>query len=603
MAVFDDYTNVAERRKAENRRRLINKIITAISVSVAVLLFVAVAAFAVVNFSHPHALSKQGADSVSELSESNKMITSVCSVVQYPSACVTSVKNSIGADGSSGAAKPKEVVKAVIKAAVDEQQEAAKLLETLKAGDEMHKTALSDCKELMLYAVDDLRSTLSTVTGHDASTLSHITADLRNWLSGVLSYQDTCLDGLKDGDLKTRMQHGLANATQLTSNALAIVTQFSSILSQLQIPEAIAKEIGGHRRLMSDGDGDSFLDDVDDNDDFPEWMPSSDRRLLKAAETKIPADAVVAKDGSGNYTTIGAALAGMPKKRSGRYVIFVKAGVYDEMVTVEKDMVNVTMYGDGSRKTIITGSKNFIDGTPTFRTATFVAIGDGFIARSIGFSNTAGAAKHQAVALRVQSDRSSFLNCRMDGYQDTLYAQTHRQFYRSCVITGTIDFIFGDAAAIFQNCMIVIRKPLPNQQNTITAHGRTDKNEPTGIVIQNCKILADKKLLQDRLKIPSYLGRPWKQYSRTVVMESIIGDLIRPEGWLPWDGDFALDTLFYAEFNNRGPGAAVDKRINWKGFKVIKDRAEALKFTAEKFIDGASWIKATGSPVRLSLFD
>ncbi|CAN6470303.1 unnamed protein product [Victoria cruziana] len=597
MAVFDDYTNVAERRKAENRRRLVRKIMTAASVSVAVLLVVAVSAFAVVHLSGGRVLTKHGDDSVPELTESNKLATSVCSVVQYRSACLTSVKHSNGE-------KPNEMVKAVIKAAVDEQQKAAKVLERLTAAGEMDKAALADCKELMAYAVDELQSTLSTVTGHgsgSSSSLSHISAELRNWLSGVLSYHDACLDGLKDGALKTKLQQDLGNATKLTSNALAVVTQFSSILSQLQIPESVEKAIGGHRRLMSDGDRDVF--DEGDDDDMPEWISPLDRRFLKATETKIPADAVVAQDGSANYTTIGAALAGMPKKRSGRYVIYVKAGLYNETVTVEKDMVNVTMYGDGSRKTIITGSKNFVDGTPTFRTATFAAIGDGFIARAIGFVNTAGPQKHQAVALRVQSDRSSFLNCRMDGFQDTLYAQTHRQFYRSCVITGTIDFIFGDAAAVFQNCMLVIRMPLPNQQNIITAHGRTDKNEPTGIVIQNCKIYADKKLLQDRLKIPSYLGRPWKQYSRTVVMESIIGDLIRPEGWLPWDGNFALDTLFYAEYNNRGPGAKVDKRVQWKGFKVIKDRSEAMKFTVERFIDGARWVKATGSPVRLSLFD
>jgi pectin methylesterase-like acyl-CoA thioesterase len=54
-----------------------------------------------------------------------------------------------------------------------------------------------------------------------------------------------------------------------------------------------------------------------------------------------------------------------------RYVIYVKEGVYEEYVTITKNMVNVTVYGDGSKKSIVTGNKNFVDGTTTFKTATF----------------------------------------------------------------------------------------------------------------------------------------------------------------------------------------------------------------------------------------
>lgn len=54
-----------------------------------------------------------------------------------------------------------------------------------------------------------------------------------------------------------------------------------------------------------------------------------------------------------------------------RYVIYIKEGVYDETVVVTKEMANVTMYGDGSQKSVVTGSKNFVDGVPTFQTATF----------------------------------------------------------------------------------------------------------------------------------------------------------------------------------------------------------------------------------------
>ncbi|KAL9669941.1 hypothetical protein QQ045_007491 [Rhodiola kirilowii] len=117
-------------------------------------------------------------------------------------------------------------------------------------------------------------------------------------------------------------------------------------------------------------------------------------------------------------------------------------------------------------------------------TATFTALGNNFTAINIGIENTAGAIKEQAVALRVGSDMSFFYNYSINGYQDTLYAHAHRQFYRDCTISGTIDFIFGGAAAVFQNCQLIIRKPLPNQQNMITAHGRTEPGETTGLVIQ-----------------------------------------------------------------------------------------------------------------------
>lgn len=227
-----------------------------------------------------------------------------------------------------------------------------------------------------------------------------------------------------------------------------------------------------------------------------------------------------------------------------------------------------------------------------------VVQGEGFLCKAMGFRNTAGPEKHQAVAIRVQADRSIFLNCRFEGYQDTLYAQAHRQFYRSCVISGTIDFIFGDAAAIFQNCLITLRKPLDNQQNIITAQGRIDEHETTGFVLQNCRIEADKDLIPAK-NIKNYLGRPWKEYSRTIIMESTIGDFIHPDGWLPWQGNFGLKTLYYAEFKNKGPGAETKARIQWPGYHVI-NKQEALKYTVSPFLQG-EWISASGSQVRLGL--
>lgn len=224
------------------------------------------------------------------------------------------------------------------------------------------------------------------------------------------------------------------------------------------------------------------------------------------------------------------------------------------------------------------------------------AIGRGFTCKNMGFENTAGPNGHQAVALRVQSEMSAFFNCRIEGFQDTLYAHSGRQFYRNCIISGTVDFIFGDASSLIQNSLILVRKPNDNQFNAVTAQGKKDIKQPTGIVIQNCRIAPDRTLIPDRLRIKSYLGRPWKQFSTTVVMQSTIDDLIQPEGWKPWDNTgFGLNTCYYAEFANRGPGAVTTNRVKWKGFRVINN-IEASRFTAEQFLerDALKWLSNIG---------
>lgn len=230
-----------------------------------------------------------------------------------------------------------------------------------------------------------------------------------------------------------------------------------------------------------------------------------------------------------------------------------------------------------------------------------VAIGDGFFAKSMGFRNIAGPEKGKAVAARVQSDRATFHNCRFEGYQNAVWVQTHRQFYRSCLITGTVDFIFGDAAAIFQNCQIMVRKPLDGQENTVTAQSRIDKFQTTGIVLQNCEIAPDESLEPVKNSFRTYLGRPSKEYSRTIIMDSTLEDLIHPEGWLALKGNYGLKTLYYAEFNNKGPGASTKGRVKWPGYKTIV-KEEAIKYTVRPFLQGDYWINKTGAPVHFGLF-
>jgi pectinesterase len=227
-------------------------------------------------------------------------------------------------------------------------------------------------------------------------------------------------------------------------------------------------------------------------------------------------------------------------------------------------------------------------------------VGGNFLARDLTIENSAGPSKHQAVALRVGADLSAFYRCSFVGYQDTLYVHSLRQFFRECDIYGTIDFVFGNSAVVLQSCNLYARRPMASQSNIYTAQGRTDPNQNTGISIQKCKVAAASDLAAVQSSFRTYLGRPWKQYSRTVYLQSELDSVVDPAGWLEWDGTFALDTLYYGEYQNTGAGASTSNRVKWKGYRVISS-SEASTFTVGSFIDGDVWLAGTSIPFSTGL--
>ncbi|KAJ7955325.1 Pectinesterase [Quillaja saponaria] len=354
---------------------------------------------------------KNSSDNNDPLATSSKSVAAICNPTDYKQACV----DSLNTLANNQSATPMDFMKAAIEATI--QQVKLAMDKSLSMGkntdNSTQKMAMEDCEDLLQFAIDELQASFSMVGDSKMHTVKDREAELVNWLSAVISYQQTCLDGVTHPELKNEMSNGLRNATQLTSNALAIVSAISDILSSFNIP---TNSSVATRQLL----------DTSEEGEYPSWLSSGDRKLLQASPNNLKPNAIVAKDGSGQYKTIAAALAAYPKDLRGRYIIYIKVGVYDEYITVDKKQINVLMYGDGPRKTIVTGRKNNVDGVSTYLSASFSAVGLGFIAKSMGFQNTAGPQKHQAVALRVQSDMSAFYNCRMDGYQDTLYTQTHR---------------------------------------------------------------------------------------------------------------------------------------------------------------------------------
>ncbi|CAN6282155.1 unnamed protein product [Urochloa humidicola] len=304
------------------------------------------------------------------------------------------------------------------------------------------------------------------------------------------------------------------------------------------------------------------------------------------------ADAVVAQDGSGDFATIGAAIDAAPRRSTSRYTVRVRNGVYREVVRIPAEAWNVALVGDGAGVTVITGNRAVDDGYPMPETATVGVDGPGFLAQDLTIQNTAGSLKHQALALRSRSSKSVVHRCSLEGYQDTLYAQEEFQYYGDCTISGTVDFVFGDAKAVFQRCQLVARLPHQGQKNVMTAQGRSNADDNTGFVFQFCNFSGDTRLREKAVQ--TYLGRPWKTYSRVIFMECFMDRNIHPLGYLPWNGsNLGLNTLFYAEYKNTGPGSVVTGRVKWPGFHVL-NAAEASKFTVSSFINGLEWLPGTG---------
>ncbi|XP_027770756.1 probable pectinesterase 56 [Solanum pennellii] len=306
--------------------------------------------------------------------------------------------------------------------------------------------------------------------------------------------------------------------------------------------------------------------------------------------TETSYNAIVSKDGTGNFNTIAGAILAAPDHSVKPFFIKIKKGTYEEYIRVDKKKINIVLIGEGMDNTIITGNRSFADGYKTYDTATVGVLGNGFIAQDLTFRNNAGPIKHQAVALRIEADSVSFYKCRFDGYQDTLYAKKRRQFYRDCKIYGTVDFICGDAIAVFQNCLIEARTPMARQYNTIIAQQRELESSKSGIVLQNCTIKATPDLKKS--DVTTYLGRPWGIFSRTVIMKSYIDDLIDPRGWVEWIESTNKSSIsrrpYYLEYKNRGPGAVTKGRVTWAS--VTTDPNIASFFTVRNFINGDRWI-------------
>jgi pectinesterase len=291
-----------------------------------------------------------------------------------------------------------------------------------------------------------------------------------------------------------------------------------------------------------------------------------------------PINITVAQDGSGQFKSVQDAIMSVPAgSAENPVVIRIKPGTYKELIYVQHEKRFFRFIGEDAATTILTFDLNAnikgANGQPigTFRTPSTVIDADDFFADNITFENSAGPVG-QALAIRVDGDRAVFRRCRFLGWQDTVFLNRGRQYFADCYIEGHVDFIFGAATAYFEHCHIHCLR-----SGYITAASTYDY-DPFGFVFSHCQITGASA------EVKTYLGRPWRDFSNVIYLNTEMSDVVRPEGWQNWNLPAREKTARYAEFNSTGPGANIKARVPWSR-QLTKSQAKEI--TVKKMLSGS----------------
>ena len=330
--------------------------------------------------------------------------------------------------------------------------------------------------------------------------------------------------------------------------------------------------------------------------------------LGQDVHVRVSPDVKTGIEGTTEFPTIQMAMdhhpfAGLkPNGKPGRVFIEIALGVYHERVIVTQNHTNITLVGMGKTPAdvVITNSLNAKQAGGTFFTETVEINGTGFEADNITFENTAGNSG-QAVAAAVRADKAVFKHCRFLGHQDTLFADFGRQYYIDSYIEGGVDFIFGNATAVFDHSEIHANGP-----GYLTAQSRTSPKQTTGYAILDSKVTigietsagagaaapARDTIGRDTIS----LGRPWRPYSRVVYINTQLPADVIPDGWNVWGKTDSAPRAYYAEFHSTGPGANAAARVSWSHQLTAR---QAAQFRPREFLAGEDHWDAVAEAAKL----
>ncbi|ADQ45055.1 Pectinesterase [Caldicellulosiruptor kronotskyensis 2002] len=279
-------------------------------------------------------------------------------------------------------------------------------------------------------------------------------------------------------------------------------------------------------------------------------------------------------------------LAEILKKENSSYkTVFIRNGIYREKVNI--DSSRVMLIGEDRNNTIVIYS--LAAGFPaenggilsTSNTAAFTISGEDFVVENITFENcfdkNVPIEHRQAVAVKALADRLMFFNCAFKSTQDTLYADFGRQYYYRCYIEGDVDFIFGAATAVFEECVICSLDREDRKIKGYVTAASTKPDSQYGFLFIRCKLISN-----IREKECVYLGRPWhpssdpNRWVNVVFRECYLDEHIHTDGWCEMHG-FCPENERFFEYKNFGPGSSIQ---NPKRPQLNEN--EAQMYTKEK---------------------
>ncbi len=304
--------------------------------------------------------------------------------------------------------------------------------------------------------------------------------------------------------------------------------------------------------------------------------------VFSAAASGLAQTAVLTVGPAAQYTAVQDAVTAAPDSGA---EIRIAPGEYREVVHIDKPGIHLRGTGSDPSQTVIVYANGASNTCGTSCSATVFVTGDDFVATNLTIANDwskTGKPRTQALALSDSGDRSVLRNVRLLGNQDTLLATSKgkiaRQFYDHCYIEGEVDFIFGNARAVFNDCEI--HSVVHPSGGFLTANGRSSPDEESGYVFNHCRLTAEPGVAN------IFLGRPWRDYARVVFLNTYMGAHILPAGWSEWHkGEtHRLETAYFAEYNSSGPGAHPGER---EPFAHQLTAAEAKQFETKAWLAGS----------------